>query len=186
MKILKIFIFWFFDLFERFYINTYDPDLHIARRSGHRSRSTHFILPLKVEPVLIDFPLVHIPNFNVLKTIFKVLKTIFEVLKTNLKVLKTIFKVLKTIFKVLKTNFNMLKTNAENDFQGAMRPPPPPYKAEDSCRELRSRVVAGRRGAVEAAEEPAALWSAHELAVGVGAVLHTCQAHKAQRANAAL
>ena len=57
LKILKFFIFWFFDLFERFYINTYDPDLHIARRSGHRSRSTHFILPLKVEPVLIDFPL---------------------------------------------------------------------------------------------------------------------------------
>ena len=57
MKILKFFIFWVFDLFERFYINTYDPDLYIARRSGHRSRSTHFILPLKVEPVLIDFPL---------------------------------------------------------------------------------------------------------------------------------
>ena len=56
LKILKFFIFWVFDLFERFYINTYDPDLYIARRSGHRSRSTHFILPLKVEPVLIDFP----------------------------------------------------------------------------------------------------------------------------------
>ena len=57
MKNLKIFIFWFFDLFERFYINTNDPDLCIARRSGHRSRSTHFILPLKVGLVLSDFPL---------------------------------------------------------------------------------------------------------------------------------
>ena len=57
MKILKFFIFWFFDLFERFYINTNDPDLCIARRSGHRSRSTHFILPLKVGLVLSDFPL---------------------------------------------------------------------------------------------------------------------------------
>ena len=37
-------------------------------------------------------------------------------LKTNLKVLKTIFKV-------------------------QCAPRPPPYKAEDSCRELRSRVV---------------------------------------------
>ena len=62
LKNLKFFIFWFFDLFERFYINTYDPDLYIARRSGHRSRSTHFILPLKVEPVLIDFPLGHPPS----------------------------------------------------------------------------------------------------------------------------
>ena len=48
-------------MFERFYINTYDPDLYIARRSGHRSRSTHFILPLKVEPVLSDFPLAALP-----------------------------------------------------------------------------------------------------------------------------
>ena len=41
---------------------------------------------------------------------------------------------------MLKTNLKVLK-KPENDFQGAMRPPPPPYKAEDSCRELRSRVV---------------------------------------------
>ena len=46
-------------------------------------------------------------------------------------------------FRGAKNEFQSAKNEfegAENDFQGAMRPPPP-YKAEDSCRELRSRVV---------------------------------------------
>ena len=50
-QFLKIFIFYFFDLFERFYINSYGPDLCIARRSGRRSHSTHFILSLQREPI---------------------------------------------------------------------------------------------------------------------------------------
>ncbi len=50
-QFLKFFIFYFFDLFERFYINSYGPDLCIARRSGRRSHSTHFILSLQREPI---------------------------------------------------------------------------------------------------------------------------------------
>ena len=57
LKILKIFIFWFFDFVHRLYTFTYASDLFTARRTGHRSRSTHFILPLKVGLVLSDFPL---------------------------------------------------------------------------------------------------------------------------------
>ncbi len=45
LKILKIFIFWFFNFLDRFYTFTCAPDLFTARGSGHRSRSTHFILP---------------------------------------------------------------------------------------------------------------------------------------------
>ena len=45
LKILKIFIFWFFNFLDRFYTLTYASDLFAARGSGHRSRSTHFILP---------------------------------------------------------------------------------------------------------------------------------------------
>ena len=44
LKILKIFIFWFFNFLDRFYTFTRAPDLFTARGSGHRSRSTHFIL----------------------------------------------------------------------------------------------------------------------------------------------
>ena len=51
LKILKIFIFWFFDFVDRFYTFTYASDLFAARRTSHRSRSTHFILNPKVELV---------------------------------------------------------------------------------------------------------------------------------------
>ena len=50
-QILKFFIFYFFDLFERLYINTYGRDLCIARRSGRRSHSSHFILNPKVAAI---------------------------------------------------------------------------------------------------------------------------------------
>ena len=50
-QFLKFFIFYFFDVFARFYINSYGPDLCIARRSGRRSHSTHFILSLQREPI---------------------------------------------------------------------------------------------------------------------------------------
>ena len=50
-QFLKFFIFYFFDLSERFYINSYGPDLCIARRSGRRSHSTHFILSLQRDPI---------------------------------------------------------------------------------------------------------------------------------------
>ena len=56
-KILKFFIFWFFDFLDRFYTFIYASDLFTARGSGHRSRSTHFILPPKVVLVLFDKPL---------------------------------------------------------------------------------------------------------------------------------
>ena len=39
-KILKIFIFWYFDFIDRFYIITYGSDLFIARRPARRVRST--------------------------------------------------------------------------------------------------------------------------------------------------
>ena len=51
LKILKIFIFWFFDFVDRFYTFTYASDLFAARRTGHRSRSTYFILNPKIELV---------------------------------------------------------------------------------------------------------------------------------------
>ena len=57
LKILKIFIFWFFDFVDRFYTFTYASDLFAARRTGHRSRSTYFILPPKVVAILFIFPL---------------------------------------------------------------------------------------------------------------------------------
>ena len=57
LKILKIFIFWFFNFLDRFYTFTCAPDLFTARGSGHRSRSTHFILSPEVELVLSIFPL---------------------------------------------------------------------------------------------------------------------------------
>ena len=57
LKILKFFIFWFFDFVDRFYTLTYASDLFAARGSGHRSRSTHFILWPKVAGILSDFPL---------------------------------------------------------------------------------------------------------------------------------
>ena len=56
-KILKIFIFWFFDFLDRFYTFTLGLDLFTARGSGHRSRSTHFIFRFKVATILSDFPL---------------------------------------------------------------------------------------------------------------------------------
>ena len=62
LKNLKFFIFWFFDFVDRFYTLTYASDLFTARGSGHRSRSTHFILPPKVVLVLSIFPLVPIPR----------------------------------------------------------------------------------------------------------------------------
>ena len=51
LKILKIFIFWFFDFVDRFYTFTWASDLFAARRPARRSRSTHFILNPKVELV---------------------------------------------------------------------------------------------------------------------------------------
>jgi len=57
LKILKNFIFWYFDFVDRFYIITYASDLSAARRPAHGSRSTYFILAPKVEPILSDFPL---------------------------------------------------------------------------------------------------------------------------------
>ena len=57
LKILKIFIFWVFNFLDRFYTFTRAPDLFTARGSGHRSRSTHFILWPKVAGILSDFPL---------------------------------------------------------------------------------------------------------------------------------
>ena len=60
MKILKFFIFWFFDFVDRFYTLTYASDLFAARGSGHRSRSTHFILSPQVAVILNDFPLARI------------------------------------------------------------------------------------------------------------------------------
>ena len=57
LKILKIFIFWFFDFLDRFYTFTLGLDLFTARGSGHRSRSTHFIFRFKVATILSDFPL---------------------------------------------------------------------------------------------------------------------------------
>ena len=57
LKILKIFIFCYFDFVDRLYINTYGPDLFIARRPGRRVRSTHFILSPKVDVILLRFPL---------------------------------------------------------------------------------------------------------------------------------
>ena len=57
LKILKIFIFWYFDFVDRLYIITYGSDLFTARGSARRSRSTYFILAPKVEPILSDFPL---------------------------------------------------------------------------------------------------------------------------------
>ena len=57
LKILKFFIFWFFDFLDRFYTFTLGLDLFTARGSGHRSRSTHFIFRFKVATILSDFPL---------------------------------------------------------------------------------------------------------------------------------
>ena len=57
LKILKFFIFWFFDFLDRFYTFTCAPDLFTARGSGHRSRSTHFVFRFKVATILSDFPL---------------------------------------------------------------------------------------------------------------------------------
>ena len=51
LKILKIFIFWFFDFVDRFYIITYASDLSAARRPAHGSRSTHFIIAPKLDPI---------------------------------------------------------------------------------------------------------------------------------------
>ena len=51
MKILKIFIFWFFNLFDRLYTFTLGPDLYTARRSGYGSCSSHFILAPKVATI---------------------------------------------------------------------------------------------------------------------------------------
>ena len=59
LKILKFFIFWFFDFVDRFYTLTYASDLFAARGSGHRSRSTHFIFAPQVAVILSDFPLAH-------------------------------------------------------------------------------------------------------------------------------
>ena len=51
LKILKIFIFWFFNLFDRLYTFTLGPDLYTARRSGYGSCSSHFILAPKVATI---------------------------------------------------------------------------------------------------------------------------------------
>ena len=51
MKILKNFIFWYFDFVERLYIITYGPDMFIARGPARGSRSTYFILAPKVDPI---------------------------------------------------------------------------------------------------------------------------------------
>ena len=51
LKILKFFIFWYFDFVDRLYIITYGPALFIARGSGRRSRFTYFILAPKVDLV---------------------------------------------------------------------------------------------------------------------------------------
>ena len=48
LKILKIFIFWFFDFVDRFYTFTWASDLFAARRPARRVRSTHFIWSPKV------------------------------------------------------------------------------------------------------------------------------------------
>ena len=58
LKILKNFIFWYFDFVDRFYIITYGPDLFIARGPARHSRSTYFILAPKVETILNKNPLV--------------------------------------------------------------------------------------------------------------------------------
>ena len=51
LKILKNFIFWYFDFVDRLYIITYGPDLFIARGSARRSRFTYFILAPKVAAI---------------------------------------------------------------------------------------------------------------------------------------
>ena len=51
LKILKIFIFWYFDFVERLYIITYGPDMFIARGPARGSRSLYFILAPKVDPI---------------------------------------------------------------------------------------------------------------------------------------
>ena len=48
LKILKNFIFCYFDFVDRFYIITYGPDLYTARGPARGSRSTYFILAPKV------------------------------------------------------------------------------------------------------------------------------------------
>ena len=65
LKILKFFIFWFFDFLDRFYTFTLGLDLFTARGSGHRSRSTHFIFRFKVATILSDFPLLLLGVFEV-------------------------------------------------------------------------------------------------------------------------
>ena len=50
-KILKIFIFWFFNFPDRFYTNTTAPDRSFARGSGHGSCSTHFKTTPKVAAI---------------------------------------------------------------------------------------------------------------------------------------
>ena len=57
LKILKNFIFWYFDFVDRLYIITYGPDLFIARGPARHSRSTYFILAPKVGVVLSKNPL---------------------------------------------------------------------------------------------------------------------------------
>jgi len=57
LKILKNFIFCFFNFVDRFYIITYGPDMFIARGPGPGSRSTYFILAPKVETILNKNPL---------------------------------------------------------------------------------------------------------------------------------
>ena len=43
--------FCFFDFLDRFYINTYAPDLSIAARPARGLRSAHFILSPKVDVI---------------------------------------------------------------------------------------------------------------------------------------
>ena len=50
-KILKNFIFWFFNFPDRFYTNTTAPDRSFARGSGHGSCSTHFKTTPKVAAI---------------------------------------------------------------------------------------------------------------------------------------
>ena len=61
----------------------------------------------------------------------KVPETNFKVRKYNFKVVETNFKVRKYNFKVVETNFKVRKCNF-NGLTNTLRPPPPPYNAEES------------------------------------------------------
>ena len=101
LKILKNFIFCFFDFADRFYIITHGPDRHLARGPARRSRSTNFILAPQVAPILSDNPL----------TVYR-LKWAQDLWGSN-KQSKTLKKNCETLQNAFKTVGNRSKT-AEN------------------------------------------------------------------------